>query len=207
MMVHHFHFWKVYLIVKQKLLNMINNITKTFVLIGLALFITSCSNDDDVDVNVPQGIPLFSEEDKFLIHGDDQKSWRIVEVVDDYYDPNDDLAITTACVVDDIYTFTAGEEAVDIDYGEILCFEDVSAGIFTADDEFFESNLKTLQTDFSETIYLHFAYGYMNESQTALASTFTHYRLTELSDTLMVFTKGTEFLGDYKEALIFELIQ
>lgn len=184
-------------------MKLMNPIAKSFAFIGLALLTINCSDDDDG----PQKIPLFSEADKSMIHGDTQKSWRIVEVVNDYYDPNYDLEITTECVTDDIYTFTAGEEAVAIDYGESLCFEDIEDGIFTADHEFFESNLLSFEGSWGETIYLHFARGYMNEDQTAQGVTFMYYRLAELTETRMVFVFNAEFLGDYQEALIFELVE
>ncbi len=184
-------------------MKLMNPIAKSFAFIGLALLTINCSDDDDG----PQKIPLFTEADKSMIHSDSQKSWHIAEIINHYYDPSYELEITLDCVTDDIYTFTAGEEAVAIDYGEVLCFEDIDDGIFTADHEFFESNLKTFDMEFGQTLYLHFARGYINESQTAQGVTFTHYRLTELSEDRMVFTKGTEYLGDYKQALIFEAIE
>lgn len=185
-------------------MKIINPIAKSIAFIGLALLAVNCSDDEN---DGPEKIPLFTEADKSMIHGDDQKSWHIAEVVNYYYDPNYDLEITTECVTDDVYTFTAGKEEVTIDYGDVLCFEDIEDGIFTADHEFFESNLRTFDMDFGQTLYLHFARGYMNDSGSAMGVTFTHYRLTELSEDRMVFTKGTEHLGYYKQALIFEVIE
>ncbi|OIQ38283.1 MAG: hypothetical protein BM563_06585 [Bacteroidetes bacterium MedPE-SWsnd-G1] len=57
------------------------------------------------------------------------------------------------------------------------------------------------------TIYLHFARGYINEDRTAQASTFTYYSLAELSENRMVFQKGGEFVGNYHKALVFERIE
>ena len=56
-----------------------------------------------------------------------------------------------------------------------------------------------------DTIYLHFARGYINEDQTAQGVTFMYYALAELSEDRMVFYRGESlYLGEYDEALIFE---
>ncbi|GAB1308065.1 hypothetical protein KH5_07480 [Urechidicola sp. KH5] len=141
-----------------------------------------------------------------LIHGGSSQSWRITEIINNYYDPNYDLEITLDCVTDDVYTFHADTEDVTITYGDVLCFEDIEDGIFTADHEFFESHLLMLYPEDRASIYLHFARGYINEDQTAMGSTFTYYQLAELSENRMIFVRESEYLGDYNQALIFERI-
>ena len=181
-----------------------NQFFKSVAVVCLGILFVQCSDDDDA---TRQSIPTFSESDLSIIHKDSQSSWRIVEVYNKYYDPNYDLEITTDCVTDDVYTFTAGTEAVTIDFGEVLCFEDIEDGIFTADHEFFVSNLKLMDGFKGNSIYLHFARGYINDDQTAQASTFTHYSLAELSENRMVFQKGGEFIGNYHQTLVFERLE
>jgi hypothetical protein len=179
---------------------------KPLAFVCLGLLFTQCSDDDDETIQKTT-IPLFTESDLSLIHNDSEKSWHITEVINNYYDPNYELEITLDCVTDDIYTFSAMEEYVQIDLGEMLCFEDIDDGIFTADHEFFLSELLFRDAFQGETIYLSFARGYVNEDQTASGSTFTWYALAELSENRMVFQKGGEYVGEYKDAFVFERIE
>ena len=183
-----------------------NQILKSLAFVCLGIFFVQCSDDDDTLQKTT--IPLFTESDLSLIHNDSEKSWHITEVINKYYDPTYDLEITLDCVTDDIYTFSAMEESVHIDYGEVLCFEDIDDGIFTADHEFFVSNLLMMDASKGDTIYLHFARGYINEDQTVQGVTFTYYALAELSEDRMVFYReGNQYLGEYNEALIFERVE
>ncbi len=170
------------------------------ILSGILIF-NSCSKDDSEDK-----IPTFSEADMSAIHGNDEKSWKITEVVNKYADPSDDLHIEVDCLSDDIYTFSADSDEASITFGDNLCFEDVDDGIFKADHESFGARLLMLGTP--ETIYMSFGRGYVNEDNTAFASTFAYYALAELSENRMVFYKSnTGIKGDYYEAYIFEAIE
>lgn len=182
-----------------------NQLLKSTAILCLGIFFVQCSDADDTPQK--ETIPLFTEADLSMIHNDGEQSWYIAEVVNKYYDPTYDLEITIDCVTDDVYTFSAETESVAISYGEVLCFEDIDDGIFTADHEFFESNLMFNGDWEVPTIYLHFARGYINEDQTAVGVTFTYYKLAELSENRMVFQKGAEYLGEYDQALIFESIE
>ena len=53
-------------------------------------------------------------------------------------------------------------------------FDDIDDGVFTADHEFFESKLVLMNAPQGETIYLHFARGYVNEDETAVGVTSTY---------------------------------
>jgi hypothetical protein len=182
-------------------------IFKSLLVVCLGIFFVQCS-DQDEDTLQKTTIPLFKESDLSLIHNDSEKSWHITEVINKYYDPNYELEIDLACVTDDIYTFSATEESVQIDLGEVLCFEDIDDGVFTADHEIFESNLLMMDAFQGETIYLHFARGYINEDQTATGITFTYYALAELSENRLVFQReGGQYVGEYNQALVFETIQ
>lgn len=168
-------------------------------IIALAFIFTNCTDDDE------NRIPNFPASKMSLIHNDSQKSWRLVEVVDDYSDETDDYFITADCVSDDIYTFMANKE-VEITYGDVLCFDHLDEGIFRADHEYFSAKLTSFGDP--ETIYLSFGRGYANEDYSAFGSTFSDYRLSELSEDRMVFTHSySEILGDYEESYTFEAIE
>ncbi len=181
-------------------------ILKSLAFVCLGIFFVQCSDDDDIIQKTT--IPLFTESDLSLIHNDSEKSWHITEVINKYYDPTYELEITLDCVTDDIYTFSATEESVQINLGEVLCFEDIDDGIFTADHEIFESKLVLMDASQGATIYLHFARGYINEDQTAMGVTSTYYALAELSENRMVFHReGGQYVDEYNQALIFERIE
>ena len=180
-------------------------ILKSVAFVCLGIVFIQCSNDDNVIQETT--IPLFTESDLSFIHNDSEKSWHITEVINKYYDPTYELEIALDCVIDDIYTFSATEESVQIDLGELLCFEDIDDGIFTADHEFFLSELVWSNWPSGATIRLSFARGYVNENQTAMGSTSTWYTLAELSENRMVFQKGGEYVGEYNQALVFEPVE
>jgi len=182
-------------------------IFKSLVVVCLGIFFVQCS-DNDEDTLQKTTIPLFKESDLSLIHNDSEKSWHITEVINKYYDPTYELEITLDCVTDDIFTFSATEESVQINQGDVLCFEDIDDGIFTADNEIFESKLVMMDASQGATIYLHFARGYINEDYTATAVTSTYYALAELSENRMVFHReGGQYVGEYNQALVFERIE
>ena len=172
---------------------------KLLSVIVLAFTFTNCASDDE------NRIPNFPESNMSLIHGDSQKSWRLVEVIDDYSDETDDFFITADCVSDDVYTFMADKEA-EITYGKVLCFDHLDEGLFSADHEQFSATLKMIGDP--ESIYLSFGRGYANEDHTVFGSTFSSYRLSELSEDRMVFSHSNSgIIGDYHEAYIFEAIE
>ncbi len=170
-------------------------------LIGF-LFI-SCNNDDDSDQFNKEAIPLFDQSVTSMIHGDGAKSWHITEVINVYYDSNYDLEINLGCVKDDIYTFSSQSEVVVIELGDDLCFGQNDDGIFTADVEIFQSRLLY----FNDTVILEYVRGYVNNEGTASGFSQRWYRLAEISEDRMVFHReGGEYIGEYKEALVFERI-
>ena len=153
------------------------------ILIGF-LFI-SCNTDDDSDQFNREAIPLFDQSVTSIIHGDEVKSWHITEVINIYYDSNYDLEINLDCVKDDIY------------------FGQNDDGIFTADVEIFQSRLLY----FNDTVILEYVRGYVNNEGTASGFSQRWYRLAEISEDRMVFHReGGQFIGEYREALVFERI-
>jgi hypothetical protein len=182
-----------------------NKILKSLTFVCLAIFFVQCSDNDDTIQKTT--IPLFTASDLSLIHNDSEQSWQITEVINKYYDPNYELEITLDCLIDDRYIFSATEEFVQIELGELLCFEDINNGIFTSDHEVFESRLAFMDASQGATIYLSLARGYVNEDQTAMSSTSTWYALAELTENRMVFQKGGQYVGEYDQALVFELIE
>ena len=169
-------------------------------IVAIVLIFSQCSKDDE------HAIPTFSESQMSLIHGDSEKSWRITEIINRYPDTSDDLYISLDCVSDDIYTFSAATNEATVTYGSNLCFEDVDEGIFRADQEYFGASLLMLGSP--ETIYVSFGRGYVNDENTAFASTFAYYAVAELSENKMVIYKSiSEIKGDYYEAYTFEAVQ
>jgi len=167
----------------------------------LSLFI-SCNNDDSDQFN-KEAIPLFDQSVTAMIHGDAEKSWHITEVINVYYDSNYHLEIDLGCLRDDIYSFSSQSEDVEIELGDDRCFGQNDDGIFTADVEIFQSRLLY----FNDTVILEFVRGYINDEGTASGSSQRWYRLAEISDDRMVFHReGGQYIGEYRQALVFEKI-
>lgn len=168
----------------------------------IALLLASCNNDDS-DQFDKELIPLFDESVTAMIHGVENKSWRITEVINVYYESNYDLEIDLSCVGDDTYTFSSQSEDVVIELGDDRCFGQNDDGIFTADVEIFQSRLLY----FNDTVILEYVRGYINEEGTASGSSQRWYRLAEISEDRMVFHReGGKYIGEYRQALVFEKI-
>ena len=167
--------------------------------------IISCDTSD-YDYMGKTRIPLFKEADLAIIHGGSQKSWKVVEYINVYHNPNYSLEVETECLKDDIYTFFSTNEDVQIDLGDNKCFGKNSDGIFTADIELFSSKLSfSADSDGNKTIFLQTSRGYVNTDQTATGSSLRWYKLAELTENRMVFHReGGNFIGEYREALVFE---
>lgn len=178
-------------------------IIKSLIVVCLGILFVQCSKSDEIE-KIP--IPLFSESDMALIHGNSKKSWHITEVILNRVNgtSRDELDITSGCVADDIYTFSKEKEEVEINYGETLCFENVNL----ADTEIFTANLEFWDfTQGKETIHLFFSRGYTNADNTFSGARGGYYQLAELTESRMVFTKHSDdFLGKYNDALVFEAI-
>lgn len=184
----------------------INQSTQAILLGFFSLLFIQCSTEDD---NSKEAIPLFSESEKVLIHGDFEQSWRITEVINKYYDPNYHLEVELACLEDDVYTFHASQDNVTVSLGESHCFQQNDDGVFTADIEIFEVKLAymTIVDTNNKTIFLQVIRGYVNNDGTAFGSTSRWYKLAELTENRMVFHRsGGQFVGEYNEALVFERI-
>ena len=183
-----------------------NQFTKTIAFGILSLLFTQCSTDDDIS---KESIPLFSESEKVLIHGDFEQSWKITEVINKYYNPNYHLEVELSCLEDDVYTFYASLDEVTVSLGESRCFQQNDDGIFTADIEIFDAKLaymNIVDTN-NKTIFLQIIRGYVNEDGTAFSSSSRWYKLAELTENRMVFHRsGGQFVGEYNEALVFERI-
>ena len=183
------------------------SIFKFILFFAVAVFtITSCNKDDD-EFDKPL-IPLFSESDFSMIHNDSQKKWQITEVINKYYNPNYHLEIELSCLEDDVYTFKSDKE-VAIELGDSRCFGKNNDGVFTADTEIFKAKLLYMKKSDSndKTIFLEFARGFENDDATAGGISLRWYKLAELTENRMVFHReGGKFVGEYKEALVFEKI-
>ncbi len=176
---------------------------KVLSLLAAGLLFIGCSNPEDLP-DKPL-IPLFAESEMSVIHGEAEKTWRITELINEFYDPNYDLEIDLSCVADDVYTFSSTRE-VSIDLGEDRCFGKNDNGIFKADTEIFDSELMYLGDEGDNgTIYLRLSRGYTNRDNTAAGITIRIYALAELSEDRMVFHReGGQYIGEYREAIVFE---
>lgn len=182
-------------------------VVKLIVVLFLIVNISACSTSEDNNIIEKEKIPLFSETHFSKIHGDSEKSWRITEVINDYYDPNYNLEIELSCLADDVYTFYNTQNKFTVDLGEDKCFGKNDDGIFSADEEIFEGELMFMDASQGNTIYLRYSRGFINKNGSAQGVSIRFYTLAELSDTRMVFHReGAEFVGEYKQALIFEAI-
>ncbi|WOD43554.1 hypothetical protein [Hwangdonia lutea] len=182
-----------------------SKISASFILFIILATVFNCSSDDE---NIEQErIPLFTETDLSTIHGDSQKSWRITEVINDFYDPNYHLEIELSCLADDVYTFSNTNNAFTVNLGDDKCFGTNDDGVFTADVEIFDGELILMDASEGNTIYLRYSRGFINQSGTAQGISIRHYTLAELSENRMVFYReGADFVGEYKQALVFEVI-
>jgi hypothetical protein len=173
----------------------------------ITIIFTSCDTSDD-DYMGKTRIPLFSESALNTIHGGDQKSWKITEYINIFHNPNYSLEVETPCLSDDVYTFSKDKEGVEIVLGESKCFGQNSDGIFTADIELFSSKISYFEiagSDGDKTIFFQSNRGYVNSDNTAMGSSSRWYKLAELTEDRMVFHReGGDFIGEYREALVFE---
>jgi len=179
--------------------------TRLLSLLVLLIFI-SCNSDDEFQGRTR--IPLFPESSLEIIHGGEQKTWKITNYINKYHNPNYSLEVETSCLNYYTYTFKKDDEIVKIDLGENKCFGRNNDGIFLADKEIFSASVYYNEgSDGNKTIFLEFARGYENNNSTAGGVSLRWYKLAELSEDRMVFHRaGGQFVGEYKEALIFEKI-
>jgi len=183
-----------------------NHIAKLTFGLSLLLIFSNCSSNDDFDSLERTSIPLFTEADLSVIHGDSEKSWKITEIINVYSDPSYNSKINIHCMKDDLYTFFAGIEDITIGLGENSCFQ--SSNNNTATD-IFEGKITFRDGTRGKTIILNFTQGSKIEEQDQTTTRLdgTYYALSELTEDRMVFQGETEqFLGEYRQALIFEKI-
>lgn len=184
---------------------------KQFIKLCICLLIvftvSSCDSSGD-DYMGKVRIPLFSEASLEIIHGGSQKSWKIIEYINVYHNPQYSLEVESPCLIDDVYTFSKDSEDVQIILGESKCFGKNSDGIFTADTELFSSKISYFEIADSggdKTVFFQSNRGYINTAQTAMGSSSRWYKLAELTESRMVFHReGGNFVGEYREALVFE---
>lgn len=186
----------------------INILLKIAFSMCVLIALSSCSANEDEQIIEKERIPLFSKSDLSKIHGDSEKKWRIIEVINDFYDPNYSLEIDTSCLNDDIYIFNNSDNKFTVDLGENKCFGSNDDGIFKADEEIFDGELMLLDASEGDSVYLRYSRGYLNANGTAQGVSIRFYTLAELTETRMVFFReGATYVGEYKQALVFEAIQ
>ncbi len=171
----------------------------TIIIFLANILLTSCESDDNLQES--QEMPVFSESDLSTIHGDSEKSWKITEVINFWYNPNYDLEIELSCLEDDVYTFSSTDNTFSVDLGDERCFPD--------GEEIFDGELGLMDTSKGDTIYLRYSRGYnSNNGGISLGGiSIRYYALAELSENRMVFYReDLNNDGEYLDALVFEKI-
>ena len=178
---------------------------KLCICLSFAFTFSNCHTSDD-DYMGKTRIPLFNEAALETIHGGSQESWKITEYINIYHNPKYSLEVETPCLSDDVYTFSKDSIEVQIVLGESKCFGQNNDGIFKADKELFSAKFYySAGSDGEKTIFLETARGYVNNEQTAMGSSLRWFKLAELTEDRMVFHReGGNFVGEYREALVFE---
>lgn len=180
-----------------------NKILRSLAIMCLGVFFVQCSYDDDTIQNKVK-IKDFTEKELIKLHGETEKAWRLTEIIvpPEYID--NPSVLNNSCVTDDVYTFSATNNNIEIDLGEMRCFETISEA------ESFEAKL----------VYVPYKYNgiYVKETRLILKSCSIKdngnyiscleddYRLSELTEDRMVFSTGATYVGEYTWAYVFEKI-
>ncbi|KOF02516.1 hypothetical protein OB69_12150 [Roseivirga seohaensis subsp. aquiponti] len=149
-------------------------------------FLMGCKNDDDSPKI------KFSAEQLKMVYGDSQKSWRVTAHYDNY--AYTQFSAFNDCYKDDIYTFKAETEEVEVTLGSLGCY-------WASPDE----QVATVSYFYVEDegrFYLEHGRG--EGSGVHFASKFFILELEEISETRLLFAAGEK--GRYSKALILETV-
>jgi len=181
----------------------------SLIVLSIALTVTSCQhNDEDIEVSKVI-ITDFKATELAKMHGGDQKSWRLTEVIIPEQYKNHPNVLNNDCVSDDVYTFNASEsneslEEVSINLGINRCFETIS------DSENFEAKLLyvpyNLNGEQVVEVTLILEYSIIKNIDNSTVTNIDAYRLSELTEDRMVFSTGAAYVGEYSFAYVFEKI-
>jgi len=183
----------------------------------LAFLFINCSSDDSPEESSKIRVTDFTAAELVKMHGGFEKSWKLTEVIrPEKYKDRANL-IQSACVADDIYTFSASTsptnesiETVEIELGETRCFETISEA------ERFEGKLLYVPYKFNgaevieTTLILNKCSIKDIIDEDGTKGTYTIcdedvYRLVELSETRMVFSTAA-YVGEHSYGYVFESI-
>ena len=186
------------------------NLKKTLFTLAIVLTFASCQTNDDLESSKVI-IKDFKATELVKMHGGDEKSWRLTKVILPQKQMNYSTVLNNDCVSDDVYTFkasstNAGTEHLKIDLGNNRCFKTIS------DAESFEAKLLYVpyklngETVIETTLVLKYTRIKNIDGGTSTTSSIDSYRLSELTEDRMVFSTGTEYVGEYSFAYVFEKV-
>ena len=158
-----------------------------YLLFAFALFIFSCSNDND------EGPTLkITPEQIELLHNGSEKTWRVAQVYRDYnYSRLDDMK---PCIEDDTYTFFADSNEVRMNMGEKSCF-------YEDPDE--QATTLTF-TYYPEEGQAYLDHGRAEAKDNTSSAILYILELEEISENRLFFANGKE--GNWGRVLILEAI-
>jgi len=152
----------------------------------LLLTIFACQKEDETPS------VKFTQAEIELIHNGSEKTWRVVEVYENY--GANRLDEMSACIIDDTYTFYADSADVQMSLGEVSCYWD------SPDEQ--ASVLAFNYYPEEGTAYLN--HGRSESKGSEFAAIITILELEELSASRMMFASGTA--GNWARVLILEAV-
>ncbi|KYG82548.1 hypothetical protein [Roseivirga echinicomitans] len=161
---------------------------KYFLAIILSIIVlTGCKNNDD-----SPKIKFTSEQLK-MVYGDVEKSWQVTAYYADY--SNNELSDFNDCYKDDVYTFKADTQEVEVTLGDLGCYwPEPDEQVATVKYFYDEATGKfIIEHSRGETSGDHFA------------SQYYLLELEEMSETRLLF--GTGDNGKYSRVILLEPVE
>lgn len=157
-----------------------------YLFLVLLITIFSCEKEDETP-----GVKLTQAEID-LIHNGSEKTWRVVEVYENYgANRVDDMR---DCIIDDTYTFYANSSVVQMNLGEVSCYWD------SPDEQ--ASMLAFNYYPEEGTAYLD--HGRSESKDSEFAAILYIMELEEVSANRLFFANGTE--NNWGRVLILEAV-
>jgi hypothetical protein len=184
----------------------IQTLKKVLVVLSIGIVFSSCKNNDE-PVLSKELITDFKASELTKMHGGSEKQWVLTQVI--IPEPQKDYPTvpTNECVSDDTYTFKASATneslvPLKVELGDNRCFKTVS------DEEKFEASLLYVPymlngEEVIETTLI-LKYSRITNSDNKTVTNIDSYRLSELTEDRMVFSIGSEYVGEYTFAYVFE---
>jgi len=161
---------------------------KYFLAIILSIIVfTACKSDDDSPKI------KFTAEQLKMVFGDSEKSWRVTAYYANY--SHNQLSDFNDCYKDDVYTFRADSEELEVTLGDLGCY-------WAEPDE----QVATVKYFYDETTgKFILEHGRGETSGNHFASQYYLLELEEISETRLFFGSGDK--GKYSRVIVLELIE